>query len=160
MEKERGKDGKKYERGAKGDGKRVEQKRGKRKWGWWDKECEDKKREVRRELRGRMKGKMGITEGKEKNIESCVKEERGKEMEKRAKDAKRENKLINRERKRKTKINKGIAMEWKEHFIRLLGEMEGRVVLGEGRREREEIGEEKELSREEISEVLWKLKEE
>jgi len=39
-----------------------------------------------------------------------------------------------------------------------LRKMEGRVILGEERK-RERMGEEKELSREKISEVLWMLKE-
>jgi len=75
MKRGRGKNGKKYERGAKGDQKRVGE-RGKKKSRWWDKECEDKKREVRRELRGRVRGKMRITEGREKNRELCEKKKR------------------------------------------------------------------------------------
>jgi len=43
--------------------------------------------------------------------------------------------------------------------MRLLGKMEGRIILEKERREREGMGEEEELSRKEISEVLWMLKE-
>ncbi|EZA56065.1 hypothetical protein X777_03892 [Ooceraea biroi] len=47
--------------------------------------------------------------------------------------------------------------EWKEHFMRLLGGVEGRVVRGERRGEREKE-EEKEISRTEIREIIGKLK--
>lgn len=43
--------------------------------------------------------------------------------------------VINKERKRRKKVNEEIEMsEWKEHFMRTLGESEGRVVREEKRR--------------------------
>lgn len=37
--------------------------------------------------------------------------------------------IVNRERRRRKKVNKNIDMEeWKEHFMRLLGGVEDRVV--------------------------------
>lgn len=44
--------------------------------------------------------------------------------------------LINREKKRK-QVNEEIQVkDWKKYFMRILGEVEGRVVRGKGRKER------------------------
>lgn len=52
-------------------------------------------------------------------------------------------KIVNRERKERKRINEGIEMgEWKEHFMKLLGEVEERVVKGDGGLERGEGNEE------------------
>jgi len=46
-------------------------------------------------------------------------------------------KVVNKERKRRKRINEGIEMgEWKEYFKRMMGGVEGRVV-GRGERELE-----------------------
>lgn len=67
-------------------------------------------------------------------------------------------KAINRERKRRRKVNERIKMvEWDEHFKGLLGGVEWRVRRG-GRSERGEDGEE-EIGREEIGRVIRNLKE-
>lgn len=61
--------------------------------------------------------------------------------------------IVNRERKKRNKINEGIEMrEWEKHFKRLLGGVEGKVTRGEKKTE------EKEISREEIREVVRKIK--
>lgn len=63
---------------------------------------------------------------------------KGKEnewWERKAKEARRENEVwevVNRERKKSWRVNEGIEMkEWREHFMRLLGGVEIRVIRGE-----------------------------
>jgi len=76
-------------------------------------------------------------------------------MGKKIKNVKRESEvweIVNRERKRKKRVNDSIDLEeWKDHFMRLLGGVESRVVRGteEGKREG---GEEADLDREEVKE--------
>lgn len=61
---------------------------------------------------------------------------------------------MNRERRGRRGINEGIEMkEWREYFMGLLGEMEGRVVRGL-RREREGEGGKEGINRREIKEAL------
>ncbi|XP_067212233.1 golgin subfamily A member 6-like protein 6 [Linepithema humile] len=135
--------------------------------GWWDRECEEKKKEARRELRGwRRKGGEGkeYKEKKKEYKEMCErkKKEENERWEKRAREVKRENEvweIINRERKRRVKINDGIEMEeWKEYFMRLLGGTEGKVVKGGERKKGEEGEEEEKISRKEIKEAIKKLR--
>lgn len=47
--------------------------------------------------------------------------------------------IVNREKKRRKKVNENMR-EWKEHFMRLLGGVEARVIMGEegGERLRDE----------------------
>lgn len=91
------------------------------------------------------------------------KKEGNDRWEKQVAEARRESevwKIINRERKKRKGINDGIEMEeWKEHFMRLLGGVERRVVRG-GKRERgkEERKEEEELSMEEVRKAIRMLK--
>ncbi|XP_024871881.1 uncharacterized protein LOC112454616, partial [Temnothorax curvispinosus] len=70
-------------------------------------------------------------------------------------------KVVNRERKRRRRVNEGISMqEWDGYFKELLGGVKERVVMrtrrGEGREEEEE---EEEIRREEVWEVVRKLRE-
>lgn len=68
-------------------------------------------------------------------------------------------KVVNRERKRRKRLNEGISMqEWDRYFRDLLGGVEGRVVM-RSRREGEREEEEEELRREEVGEVVGKLRE-
>lgn len=54
--------------------------------------------------------------------------------------------IVNRERKQKGGISEGIVMEdWKRHFMRLFGEVEGRVIRREMERRREQ--DEREISK-------------
>jgi len=92
-----------------------------------------------------------------------MREEKEKEndrWERRAIEAKRESEvweIINSERKKKSRINEGIEMEeWEEHFKRLLGGVENKVVRGYKRR-RERV-EEKEISKEEIRSTIRKMR--
>ncbi|XP_067217103.1 LINE-1 retrotransposable element ORF2 protein [Linepithema humile] len=144
----------------------VGKEEGKRR-GWWDRECEEKKKEARRELRGwRRKGGEGkeYKEKKKEYKETCErkKKEENERWEKRAREVKRENEvweIVNRERKRRTRINDGIGMEeWKEYFMRLLGGTEGKVVKGGERKKGGEGEEEEEISRKEIKEAIKKLR--
>lgn len=92
--------------------------------------CENRKKEVRKELRS---WRRGEGEGKEfrrkrkEYRELCEgkKKEENEKWERRAMEVKRESKvweLINRERKKRARINEGIEMEeWKEYFMGLLG---------------------------------------
>lgn len=44
--------------------------------------------------------------------------------------------IVNRERRKRRRINEGIEWKkWKEHFMRLLGRVEERVVRGKGMEE-------------------------
>jgi len=71
---------------------------------------------------------------------------------------KREGEIVNRERKRKKEINVNIRKEeWREYFMRLMGDGEDRVIRGKGRAE-EELIEEEELSREEVNRMIEGLK--
>jgi len=59
-------------------------------------------------------------------------------------------KLINRERKRRKRINEKIRMEeWKEYFMRLMRDVEQKMIRGSGRAERKKDQEEKSEKRDE-----------
>jgi len=140
----------------------------KRKVGWWDEECLEKKREARKELRRwRRKGGKGeeYKRRKQKFREICErkKKEENDRWEKRAAEVSRESEvweIVNRERKKRRKVTEGIEMaEWKEHFMRLLGGVEGRVVKGGRERSREGERSEEKISKEKVRRVLKKLKE-
>jgi len=139
-----------------------------RKRGWWDEECKTKKREVRRRLREWRRKKGEGKEYKEKKKEyrelcDRKKKEENEKWEKAARDVRREKdvwEVINRERKKRKRINEGFEMEeWKEYFMSLLGGIEERVVMGEGRRGSREEDEERELDRGEVRETIKKIKE-
>ncbi|XP_071577594.1 uncharacterized protein [Temnothorax nylanderi] len=132
--------------------------------GWWDVECKERKREVRRELRKWRKG-SGEAEryrgGRREYRELCKKkkEEEKDRMTREIGEAKTEGKvweLIGRVRKRRKRVNEEIKMEeWKEYFMELMGGMENRVVKGEGGGNRHE---EEEIELEEVRNVIRKLK--
>jgi len=137
---------------------------GKRK-GWWDAECREKKREVRRALRAWRKGngdKQQYLNGKKEYREICEEKKRdeNERWEREVEEARVEGQvwgIVNRERKRWKGINEDIKMEeWEEYFKELLGDVERRVVQGEDRRGRRE--EEEDLRREEIRGILKKVK--
>lgn len=94
-----------------------------RKNGWWDEECKERKREVRRELREwKRKGGEGREYRKKRKeyAELCKrkKKKENEKWEKRMKEVRRESKvweIMNRERKKRKRINEGIEVEeWKE----------------------------------------------
>lgn len=114
--------------------------KGRRKRGWWDEECEDRKKEARKELRSWRRVEGERKEYRKGYRELCERKKKEEKWERRAMEVKRESKvweLINRERKKRARINEGIEMEeWKEYFMGLLGGVEGRMVMsGRGRRE-------------------------
>nr|XP_012232396.1 PREDICTED: golgin subfamily A member 6-like protein 22 [Linepithema humile] len=137
--------------------------------GWWDRECEEKKRVVRKELgKWKRKERGGEEYRKEKKEyrELCErkKKEEGERWEKRARKVKKESEvwdLINKERKKNRRIEEEIKMkEWNEYFMRILGGVEGKVVMGERRRGEEEEKEEweEEIGRKELKAAIGKLK--
>ncbi|KMQ85710.1 hypothetical protein RF55_15573 [Lasius niger] len=109
----------------------------------WNEECEEKKKEVRQELRKWRKGDR-YREVKREYKEMCErkKKEEGEKWMREAGEAKIENKvweLINRERRKRKGVDEGIQVEeWKEHFMGLLGGVEERVMRGQERRGRRE----------------------
>ncbi|KYN24369.1 hypothetical protein ALC57_04031, partial [Trachymyrmex cornetzi] len=132
--------------------------------GWWDRECKEKKKGVRRVLREWRKGKGGgevYRKEKNKYKELCEakKKEDNERWERKVEGAKEEKQvwdIVNGERKRWRGINKGIEMqEWEVYFKDLLGGVEGRVIWGKG--ERRGQGRERELSREELRKVTRNL---
>ncbi|XP_024875210.1 ABC transporter F family member 4-like [Temnothorax curvispinosus] len=143
------------------EGGRRDKKNGR---GWWDEECKEKKREVRKELRKWRKGRGEVERFREerKEYREMCKRKKNEEKERMIREigeAKTEGKvweLIGRVRKRRKRINEEIKMEeWKEYFMELMGGMENRVVKGEGggSRQREE-----EIELEEVRNVIKKLK--
>jgi len=131
--------------------------------GRWDKECKEKKREVRGKIEGMEEGRgeeIDYRKIRREYRELCdkKKKEKNKKWEKIVMEVRRENEvwgLINRERKRRSRINEEIEMkEWKVHFLSLLGGIEERVLMGV---ERNRGGEEEEEK--EIREAIRKLKE-
>ena len=134
--------------------------------GWWDEQCREEKKKVRKELRRwRRKGGDGgeYRESKRKYGRMCE-EKRKEELERWEKELEGVRtegqvwKVVNRERKRRKRVNEGIKMEaWEEHFKGLLGGVEWRVRRS-GRSERGEDREEG-IRKEEIGRVIRNLKE-
>jgi len=95
---------------------------------------------VRRKLREwRNKGGEGKGYRVEKRyIGDCVQDEENERWERKAMEVKKKSevwKLINRERKKRKRVNGNIEMEkWKEFFMGLLGRVNNRVVMGRGRK--------------------------
>ena len=110
--------------------------------GWWDKECKEEKGKLRRELR-RWRREGG--DGKEYRIKKeyallCEGKKR-KEMEKWEKEVEEVRtegqvwKIVNRDRRRRKRVEEGIKMEeWEEYFRGILGGVEWRVRRGGERR--------------------------
>lgn len=146
--------------------KRERDGEGRRRRGWWDGECKEQKKEMRRKLREWRRGRCEREEyrkGRKEYKEMCEKKkkEENERWERKVAEAKRESdvwEVVNRERKKRKKVSREIEMrEWKKYFMELLGGIEERVVRGgEGKKR---AGGEKDISREEIKGVLRKIKE-
>ncbi|XP_067204108.1 regulator of nonsense transcripts 3B-like [Linepithema humile] len=137
------------------------------KGGWWDKECEKKKREVGGEMRKSRKGTGEEERYKKSKLEYkelCrrKKKEENDRWEKKAAGARREKEvweIVNRERKKRRGIQGEIEIkEWKEYFIRIMGGVEVRVVKGNEGKGRGKGEEEEGISKGEIKEVIRNLK--
>ncbi|KMQ89643.1 hypothetical protein RF55_10705 [Lasius niger] len=122
-------------------GKMERQRGGNGRRGWWDEECKEEKTRVRKELRKwRRLGRSGDKYKEEKRIYKLLCEgKKRKELERwteEVKEAMTEGqvwKIVNRERKRRSRVNEGIEIkEWNDYFKRLLGGIEWRVVKGKG----------------------------
>ncbi|XP_076301689.1 uncharacterized protein LOC143219703 [Lasioglossum baleicum] len=113
--------------------------------GWWDEECRVGKKLAREELRKwRKEGGDGLAfREKKREYQKLCEERKKKEREKWEKEVegiKTESqvwKVVNRERRRRSRIDERIRMEeWEQYFRDLLGGVEGRVgKLGKSRRE-------------------------
>jgi len=145
--------------------KREEEIKIERRRGWWDEECRKEKKRVKRMLRNWRKREGEEKEyrrGKRGYKEMCKrkKKEENEKWEKKVERAKRENEvweIVNRERRKRRRVNENIEMEeWKKYFMRLLGRVEGRVVKGMGIRE---VGgkEERDIGEEEIKRAIRRL---
>ncbi|KMQ83443.1 axoneme-associated protein, partial [Lasius niger] len=142
-----------------------EAKEERRKRGWWDKECVEKKKKVKLKLRRwrRAEEERGrYSEEKREYKEMCErkKKEEGERLIRKAGEARTESKvweIVNRERRKGKGVDEGIQMkEWKEYFMGLLGGVEERVRRGRERRNRREM--EKEIEWEEINKIMNNLK--
>ncbi|XP_076301434.1 uncharacterized protein LOC143219315 [Lasioglossum baleicum] len=133
--------------------------------GWWDEECRVGKKLAREELRKwRKEGGNGIAfREKKREYQKLCEEKKKKEREKWEKEVegiKTESqvwKVVNRERKRRSRVDERIRLEeWEQYFRDLLGGVGGRVgKLGKSRREGDG---EKELEIGEIMRVVKGLK--
>jgi len=131
------------------EGERIGKWKEERRLGWWDWECVEKKREVRRELRKWRKGRRSgegyrRMKGEYKQLCEEKRKAENEKWEREAMEVRRESEvwdLVNRERKKGRRVNEEIGMEeWEDYFRRLLGGVEERVVRG-GERRREGEGE-------------------
>lgn len=147
--------------------KKVEEREGDKRERGWNRECEVKKREVRRELRKWWRGVEGEERFKglkREYKELCErrKKEENEKWEKQVKEARRECevwRIVNRKRKEWKRVNEGISMEeWKEYFTRQLGGVEGRVIGKGGERRGGVDDEEEELEREEVRRAIRRIK--
>jgi len=114
-----------------------------RKRSLWDEECREEKKKVRRMLRmwrRSVGGEKEYRKRRRKYREMCNRKRREENLkwEREVEKASRESevwKIVNRERRKRKRMIVDIGMEeWKEHFMRLLGGVEGRVIRGEGER--------------------------
>ncbi|KAJ3632437.1 hypothetical protein MTP99_009448 [Tenebrio molitor] len=145
-------------RGSKGVG---------RKNGWWDRECEQSKKEVVKALREWRRNKIDrskFLEVKRRYRERCrekkkQKREREKKEIKKMRTEREVWKYINRERKKKESVSEEMKMqEWEEYFMKLL---EGRKAEGEAgtqMKEKQTAPEQTEITAEEVEKHIRKLK--
>ncbi|KAH0821572.1 hypothetical protein GEV33_001219 [Tenebrio molitor] len=145
-------------RGAKGAGKKN---------GWWDRECEQAKREVVKALRGWRRNKIArsrFLEAKRRYRERCreKKKQKREREEKEIKEIRTERevwKYINRERKRKEPVSEKITIqEWEEYFMRLLEGRKEEGKVGTQRKEKQTVMEETEITAEEVGRHIRYLK--
>ncbi|KAH0811711.1 hypothetical protein GEV33_011080 [Tenebrio molitor] len=145
-------------RGAKGVGKKN---------GWWDRECEQAKREVVKALRGWRRNKIDrsrFLEAKRRYRERCreKKKQKREREEKEIKEIRTERevwKYINRERKKKEPVSEKITIqEWEEYFMKLLEGRKEEGKVGTQRKEKQTVMEETEITAEEVGRHIRYLK--
>jgi hypothetical protein len=145
-------------RGAKGAGKKN---------GWWDRECEQAKREVVKALRGWRRNEIDrsrFLEAKRRYRERCreKKKQKREREEKEIKEIRTERevwKYINRERKKKEPVSEKITIqEWEEYFMRLLEGRKEEGKVGTQRKEKQTVMEETEITAEEVGRHIRYLK--
>jgi hypothetical protein len=137
-------------RGSKGAGKKN---------GWWDRECEQSKREVVKALREWRRNKIDrsrFLEAKRRYRERCreKKKQKREREEKEIKEIRTERevwKYINRERKKKEPVSEEIIIqEWEEYFMKLLEGRKEEGKVGTQRKEKQTVTEEIEITAEEV----------
>jgi hypothetical protein len=137
-------------RGSKGAGKKN---------GWWDRECEQSKREVVQALREWRRNKIDrsrFLEAKRRYRERCreKKKQKREREEKEIKEIRTERevwKYINRERKKKEPVSEEIIIqEWEEYFMKLLEGRKEEGKVGTQRKEKQTVTEEIEITAEEV----------
>jgi hypothetical protein len=145
-------------RGSKGAGKKN---------GWWDRECEQSKREVVKALRGWRRNKIDrsrFLEAKRRYRERCreKKKQKREREEKEIKEIRTERevwKYINRERKKKEPVSEKITIqEWEEYFMKLLEGRKEEGKVGTQRKEKQTVMEETEITAEEVGRHIRHLK--
>jgi hypothetical protein len=145
-------------KGSKGAGKKN---------GWWDRECEQSKREVVKALRGWRRNKIDrsrFLEAKRRYRERCreKKKQKREREEKDIKEIRTERevwKYINRERKKKEPVSEKITIqEWEEYFMKLLEGRKEEGKVGTQRKEKQTVMEETEITAEEVERHIRHLK--
>ncbi|KAH0816889.1 hypothetical protein GEV33_005903 [Tenebrio molitor] len=145
-------------RGSKGAGKKN---------GWWDRECEQSKREVVKALREWRRNKIDrsrFLEAKRRYRERCreKKKQKREREEKEIKEIRTERevwKYINRERKKKEPVSEKITIqEWEEYFMKLLEGRKEEGKVGTQRKEKQTVMEETEITAEEVERHIRHLK--
>lgn len=132
---------------------------------WWDEECRESKEKVRRELRKwRREGGEGESyrreRGRYKKLYEGKREREREEWEREVGRARTEGqvwKIVNKERRKRKRINESIDIEeWDSYFKKLLGGVEGGIGA-ERERERGDDGEE-EINRKELKLIVRRMK--
>jgi hypothetical protein len=131
--------------------------RGRKNW-WWDRECEQLKKQALRALRERRRNKIDRDRERCREKKRQKREREAKEI-KEIRTEKEVRKHINRERKKKESVSEEITMqEWEEYFMKLL---EGRKEEGETgtkMKEKQTAPEETEITVEEVDRQIKKQK--
>jgi hypothetical protein len=145
-------------RGSKGAGKKN---------GWWNRECEQSKRQVvkaLRELRGNKINRSRFLEAKRKYRERFreKKKQKREREEKEIKEIRTEKevwKYINRERKKKEPVSDEITIEeWEEYLMKLLEDRKEEGEVGTQMKEKQTAPEETEIIAEEVDRQIRNLK--
>jgi hypothetical protein len=145
-------------RGSKGAGKKN---------GWWDRECEQSKKEVIKALREWRRNKIErsrFLEVKRRYRERCreKKKQKREREEKEIKEIRTERevwKYINRERKKKEPVSEEITIqEWEEYFMKLLEGRKEEGKVGTQRKEKQTVTEETQITAEEVERHIRHLK--
>jgi hypothetical protein len=135
--------------------------------GWWDRECEQSKKEVVKALREWRRNKIDrsrFLEAKRRYRERCreKKKQKWEREEKEIKEIRTERevwKYINRKRKKKESVSKEITIqEWEEYFMKLLEGRKEEGEVGTQMKEKQTAPGETEITAEEVERQIRNLK--